>query len=80
MMIHSVVVSISTKTVSVTYTIPFELAQRFKNEKGYFKKSTLISYWILQYLENKKEFVPIRNNPSKLSVEEKTPTQKGVKS
>ncbi len=58
MMIHSVVVSISTKTVSVTYTIPFELAQRFEKNKGYFKKSTLISYWILQYLEKRKEFLP----------------------
>jgi len=46
---------------SATFTIDSEILDAFEKSKGYFKKSTLVSFWIIQFLENKKEFVPTRD-------------------
>jgi len=43
---------------TATFTIDSKILDAFEKSKGYFKKSTLVSFWINQFLENRKEFVP----------------------
>ena len=54
--------NISSKKTA-TFTIDSNLLEAFETSRGYFKKSTLVSYWIQSFLDNKREFVPPRNKP-----------------
>ncbi len=56
---------------SATFTIDSEILDAFEKSKGYFKKSTLVSFWIIQFLENKKEFVPTRDKQELSNIPQK---------
>ena len=56
---------------SATFTIDSEILDAFEKSKGYFKKSTLVSFWIKQFLENKQEFVPPRDKQELSNIPQK---------
>ena len=56
---------------TATFSIDCEILDAFEKAKGYFKKSTLVSFWIKQFLENKIEFVPTQDKQEQCNIPQK---------
>ena len=61
---------------NVTFSIDNKLKDEFESSRGFYKKSTLVEFWISEFCKGNPDLIPFFKNKKSKGVRETTPTSK----